>query len=247
MFETLFVGNGARLRRLRKALTLFLSLTVHAAAVAFVIVVPLLRADGERPGFAVIDAALLAPPILPGVPPGSSRPGREAVRPAGAPGTNVPPPTGKPRGFMAPVDVPTAIIDEDPGDLLPGDPGDPGVDGGTGDGKTPWVIGEDIVPSEVKPSETAMTTVRPPRLIKKLNPVYPPLALAAQVAGAVVIDAATDVYGRVREARVISGHALLNAAALEAVRGWVYEPYLVNGIPNPVRFTVTVFFTLEKR
>jgi protein TonB len=246
MFETLFVGDGSRLRRLRKALTLFVSLAVHAAAVAAVIVVPLLRADGERPGFAVIDAALLAPPLLPGVPPGSSRPGRGAVRPAGTQGTNVPPPAGKPRGFMAPFEIPTAIGDENPADLLPADQG-PGVDGGTGDGTKPWIIGEDVLPDEVKPSETAMTTVRAPRLIRKLNPVYPPLALAAQVAGAVVIEAATDVYGRVREARLIGGHALLNAAALEAVRGWIYEPYLVNGVPHPVRFTVTVFFNLEKR
>ncbi len=73
------------------------------------------------------------------------------------------------------------------------------------------------------------------------------MALAAHVVGRVEIDASTDIYGRVIEARVTSGNALLNGAALEAVKKWIYEPYLVNGIPRPVRFTVTITFSLETR
>ena len=109
------------------------------------------------------------------------------------------------------------------------------------------MIGDPIKPDEVDVNAVALTTIRPPRLIKRVNPDYSPIAIAAHVSGPVVIEAVTDIYGRVREARVVSGHALLSASALEAVREWIYEPYLVNGIPKPVSFTVTVTFTLENR
>lgn len=247
MFETIFSSGGSARRRARKGATVLISLALHAAAVAAVIVLPLLRAESFMPGYRVVDAALVSPPIIPGPPPGG-RPGR----PVKGPGTihdgaiN----SGRSQGpvkLRAPIAVPTAIMDEDPAGLLPDDPGGPGVDGGVGDGKAPWIIAPENLPEEVNPSAGAITTIRPPRLVKRVNPDYPSLAIAARVSGVVVIEAVTDIYGRVKETRVISGNALLNAAAMEAVSRWLYEPYLVNGIPHPVRFTVTVTFVLEKR
>jgi TonB family protein len=61
----------------------------------------------------------------------------------------------------------------------------------------------------------------------------------------VIIEATTDTFGRVSEARVIKGHPLLNQAAVEAIRRWIYEPFLINGVPKPVRFTVTITFRLD--
>jgi len=246
MFDTLLPAGGSRSRRARKGLTLALSLVLHAALIAAIIVVPLLRAEAELPEYAIVDAALIAPPILPGVPPGRSGRGGDKPGPAIKNPEN-PPPARVARGFMAPVDVPTEIIDEDPGDFVEEDWGGPGVDGGSGDGKAPWVIGEEIKPDAFDANAVAMTTVRPPRLIRRVNPDYAPAAIAAHVSGPVVIAAITDIYGRVREARVVSGHALLGMPALKAVREWIYEPYLVNGIPKPVSFTVTVIFSLESR
>ncbi len=247
MFETIVAAAGSGRRRARKGLTLSLSLLLHGAAIAVVIVMPLLRAESSLPGYKIIDATLVAPPILPGVPPG---PGRSGKAPAGPTDPRrrekETPAATRPRGFMAPVEIPNGIADEDPTKNLPGETDGPGVDGGVGDGKAPWVLGEDILPEEIKLNAHAITTIRAPRLIKKVNPGYPPLAIASHVSGAVVIEASTDVYGRVKEARIINGHALLNASALEAVRMWIYEPYLVNGIPHPVRFVVTVTFALEK-
>ena len=37
---------------------------------------------------------------------------------------------------------------------------------------------------------------------------------------------------------------MLDAAAIEAVKQWRYEPTLLNGVPRPVIMTVTVNFTL---
>jgi protein TonB len=246
MFDTLLAASGSRSRRASKGLTLAVSMVFHAALIAAVIVVPLLRAEAELPEYAIVDAALITPPIIPGVPPGRSGRGGDKPGPAIKDPEN-PPPASGPRGFMAPVDVPTEIIDEDPGDLVREDGNGPGVEGGSGDGKTPWIISEEIKPEVFDANAVAMTTVRPPRLLRRVNPDYAPAAIAAHVSGPVVIAAVTDIYGRVREARLVSGHALLGMSALKAVREWIYEPYLVNGIPKPVSFTVTVIFSLESR
>jgi protein TonB len=45
--------------------------------------------------------------------------------------------------------------------------------------------------------------------------------------------------------RVLPSIPLLDAAAVEAVRQWVYEPMVANGRPRPVTFTVTVRFVLK--
>jgi TonB family protein len=71
--------------------------------------------------------------------------------------------------------------------------------------------------------------------------------LKAHIQGNVVINATTDIYGRVIQAQVINGHPLLRQAALTAIRQWVYEPYILNGVPRPVRFTVVVKFNLNNR
>ena len=46
--------------------------------------------------------------------------------------------------------------------------------------------------------------------------------------------------------RVLSGHPLLVAAALEAVQHWVYQETLLNGEPVPVVMTITVAFRLNR-
>ncbi|MFH2108390.1 MAG: energy transducer TonB [Chrysiogenia bacterium] len=247
MFNLFLPGKEIRKTHVRKGLTFSLSLLLHALLIAAIIVVPLLRAEAQLPEFKFIDV-LIAPPVLPGVPPGPGRVGNPPTGPTGNPvGPKHPPPANTTRGFMAPVEIPTGIIDENPSDFIFEEPSGPGVEGGEGDGKTPWIVGKDILPEEVNPLDKAIATIRPPRLIKRVNPVYSPIAISAHVSGTVLIEAVTDIYGRVRKARVVSGHALLSASALEAVREWIYEPYLVNGIPRPVSFTVTVTFTLEKR
>jgi protein TonB len=45
---------------------------------------------------------------------------------------------------------------------------------------------------------------------------------------------------------VISGPALLQQAALNAVSTWLYRPYLLDGQPVEVETTVNVSFTLGR-
>jgi TonB family protein len=85
-----------------------------------------------------------------------------------------------------------------------------------------------------------------PKLVKRVAPVYSKIAKTIRAQGKVVIEAVTDAYGRVVHVTVISSaHPVLNALAIQSVKQWIYEPYLINGIPKPVSFTVTVEFKLQ--
>jgi protein TonB len=48
----------------------------------------------------------------------------------------------------------------------------------------------------------------------------------------------------VTNASILRGHPLLNQAALDAVKQWVFKPTTLNGIPTPIIMTVTVNFTM---
>ncbi len=84
-----------------------------------------------------------------------------------------------------------------------------------------------------------------PKLIKRVEPKYPTEAKENGVTGQVILVAAIDLEGQVEQAKVISGHPLLNNAAIEAVKQWRYEPYIVNGQPKTVQFTVVITFKLS--
>jgi TonB family protein len=87
-----------------------------------------------------------------------------------------------------------------------------------------------------------------PKLVKKVDPVYPDEAKEAGVEGAVVVGGITDENGKVIDAKILKGaHELLNKAAVAAVKQWEYKPFVINGKPMPVEFTVTLRFNLEEK
>jgi peptidyl-prolyl cis-trans isomerase A (cyclophilin A) len=75
-------------------------------------------------------------------------------------------------------------------------------------------------------------------------PVYPPDAKKAGISGTVVLRAVIGSGGRVKNVTVISGPQLLQQAAIDAVKTWVYRPYLLNGQPVEVKTTINVIFAL---
>jgi protein TonB len=81
-------------------------------------------------------------------------------------------------------------------------------------------------------------------LLLKTQPVYPPIAKAARVSGTVVLQATISKTGSIENLKVVSGPAMLQQSALDAVRSWRYRPYLLNGEPVEVETTVNVIFTL---
>ncbi|HET9833220.1 MAG TPA: energy transducer TonB, partial [Vicinamibacterales bacterium] len=57
--------------------------------------------------------------------------------------------------------------------------------------------------------------IAPPRKVKDVRPVYPPIAQSARVQGVVIIEATIGPDGHVAEARVLRSIPLLDQAALD--------------------------------
>lgn len=83
-------------------------------------------------------------------------------------------------------------------------------------------------------------------LIKKVAPVYPPLARQARIQGTVIIGVVINQSGNIASVQLISGHAMLAPAAIEAVKQWKYQPCLVDGQAVEVETKIQVTFTLRE-
>lgn len=103
-----------------------------------------------------------------------------------------------------------------------------------------------VVGGVVKGAVKATGKIKPPKLIKMVDPVYPPEAKKAGIEGVVILEVETDTSGRVVRTKVLRSIPLLDQAAIEAVRQWVYEPMIIDGEPRGLIFTVTVSFKLRK-
>jgi len=81
-------------------------------------------------------------------------------------------------------------------------------------------------------------------LIYKVLPVYPALARAARIQGAVELQAVISKQGTIENLRALHGHPMLVRAAADAVRQWRYRPYVLNNEPVEVETKITVNFSL---
>lgn len=81
------------------------------------------------------------------------------------------------------------------------------------------------------------------KLIRRTQPEYPAMAARMKVQGKVLLEVRIGAGGDVKDVKVLNGHAMLAASAASAVRGWLYEPTLVNGVPVEVLTEVEVTFT----
>jgi TonB family protein len=86
-------------------------------------------------------------------------------------------------------------------------------------------------------------SIREPKKIRDVKPAYPEMAMAAGVQGIVILEALIEQDGSVGDVRVLRSIALLDQAAVEAVRQWRFTPTLLNGQPVEVLMTVTVNFS----
>ena len=82
-------------------------------------------------------------------------------------------------------------------------------------------------------------------LVTSSQPAYPAEARQQRIQGVVILNTEIDKLGQVSDVKVISGHELLNQAAIDAVKQWRYKPFLLNGQPVDVVTTVTINFTLQ--
>jgi len=85
------------------------------------------------------------------------------------------------------------------------------------------------------------------QLEKRVDPVVPPEAAAAQIGGLVVVEATIRANGTVGEVRVLAGERAVHQAAIDAVRQWTFKPFLRNGKPSPVLAILDIAFSDPKR
>lgn len=98
----------------------------------------------------------------------------------------------------------------------------------------------------LKGKEIAVGEVEPPKLINKVNPVYPEEARRSHIQGVVLLGVRIDEVGNVVNVEVLkSESSLLNKPAVDAVKQWKYEPFYSKGKPVPIDFVVTVSFRLR--
>lgn len=91
----------------------------------------------------------------------------------------------------------------------------------------------DITPAAPTPPEVEVTTVpapiASPIALKIVQPIYPESALERGEQGVVVIEYMLDSDGGVRDSRVVEADPprVFDAAAMQALRGWRYDPATV--------------------
>lgn len=234
--------------------TLPVSAVVHVAAGLSLFLLPALSGDVlPDPKRAPLTGCIFeGPPILVRAQP------IVAVRPGGGRRSQVtsPPlaathetPAFQPNTATDPGDlnVEDLAADHGPTDVEIVEPGTGGAGVGLpmGDGPVGTVgsgDGTGVSQSPVRPGGD----LKPPRKLRHVAPAYPELARQAGVQGVVVLECVIDPSGRVADVKVLRGHPLLESAAADSVRQWLYTPTRLNGVPVAVLLTVTVRFTMPR-
>jgi protein TonB len=233
--ESLVKGRGA---------TVGLSLALHSAILACLILVPLFYDDILPPPSESLRAFFVSPAEAapPPPPPPPPAPGPRAVTRAPAVSRPV-----QASSFVAPIEIPPEIKPEEGLDLGVEGGVAGGVEGGVPGGVVGGVVGglPDAPPPQKAVRVGGLLTA--PKKVKHVDPVFPPLASQARLSGLVILEALVDVRGHVQEAKVLRGAPLFDDAAMAAVRQWRYQPLLLNGQPTAFILTVTLRFNLETK
>ena len=231
------VANPTRRLGSQSRYTLSVSVAVHVVSAAGVVIAPLMAVD-VLPKPRTVIGAFAAQPAPPPPPPPAAPPSVHTIKPSPV----------TPSSSSAPLEAPDSIEPEETTASAIGQPG--GVPGGLPNGV---VRGTGLLPTvPIAPPPPAPTQplpvggrIKEPAKLRHVPPIYPPIAQQARVEGRVIIEAIIGVDGRVKEARVLLSKPLLDQAALDAVKQWVFTPTLLNGVPVPVKMTVTVNFQLN--
>jgi protein TonB len=231
------VGNPSVRVGTKQWYTIPLSLLAHMVGIIALIVIPLLASDMIPTPQSVLAFAAMPPAPPPPPPP--------------------PPPPAAPPTPQPIVDVnPTAAPLEPPKEIKPEPPPPPtltsvgqigGVPGGVPGGVVSNTLTIAAPPPPPPPQEPVRAggAVQEPKLLKRVEPVYPRIAILGKMEGMVIIDATIGKDGVVKDAKVLRPVPLFEKEALEAVKQWRYTPTQLNGVPVEVLLIVTVHFKLK--
>jgi TonB family protein len=83
-------------------------------------------------------------------------------------------------------------------------------------------------------------------LDRQAAPVYPPIAKAARIGGAVVFDIHVAKNGKIESMKVVSGPAMLQQAAIDCLKQWTFRPFVKDGAVVAATGRVSINFDLGK-
>jgi protein TonB len=205
-----------------------------------IVLATLLVVESPLPQAAMMMAFVAPPPPPPPPPP------PKAPEPARLDASKPVPTTG-----AAPVEPPAEITPERPpvdfdDEEFEGVPG--GIVGGIAGGLESLFPPPPPPPTPPPPRGPVRVggQIKEPALISKVDPVYPGVAISANIEGTVILEAIVDEEGRVETVRVLRSVSVLDRPALEAVKQWRYSPVILNGRPEKFILTVAVTFRLER-
>jgi protein TonB len=214
------------------------ALALNSSIVLTLVLVPLIYPQALPRQ--LVSILMTAPPMPPSAPPLREHPAARASS-LDAPALDDP--------MAAPRQIPASItVLHDVGPVPAGEVGAQSMDNETHSG-IPGAFGSQpgprVVHAELKSPLRVPSALAAGLLIHKVIPQYPELAKVTRTEGAVVLSATIARDGTIANLRVVSGPALLQQAALDAVSQWRYRPYLLNGEPVAVETTVNVVFSFE--
>lgn len=245
MFEDSLIESGNRLRTRRGATTL-LSFVLQVFLIGVLVLIPLLFTEA-LPKTQLMTFLVAPPPPPPPPPPPAAAPVKvvkqiqsDIINGQLRTPTKIPEKVQMIKEEEAPPPVMAS------GGVVGGVPG--GVPGGQMGGviggiisSTPVAVPKVATPQRVRVSQGVSQGL----LIRKVQPVYPPLARQARIQGQVVLQAQISKQGTIENLQLVSGHPMLAPAAIEAVKQWRYKPYFLNGEPVEVETQITVIFSLS--
>jgi protein TonB len=224
------------------------SITVHVSCAIALIIGVLTRPDQTL--LLRVGPSLMMPTMM-SMPPAASAPSPasrsiERSAPDRTSRPQAPPPPAPATDVTAatPVDAPSGIKPET-GAESGGEGGVAGgVPGGIAGGQLDGVPSSSPSPGPLR-LDGGGGSIKPPRKIKDVKPIYPQGVLSDHARGTVIIEATIGVDGKVQEAVVLHSVPALDQPALDAVRQWEYTPSLLNGVPVAIVMRVVVKFAIQ--
>jgi len=217
--------------------------TLLQVATASAVLLPALFLTGALPEPQMM-MAFVAAPLPPPPPPPPPPPA--APQPAAAKTPSSTRPLLVTQEPAVPLEPPPALEAEAVQGDDEGVPG--GVEGGVPGGVPGGVVGglPEVPPPPARRDPLRVGgQIQEPKLLKRVEPIYPPIAVSAHVQGVVILEAIVDREGFVEQVRVLrSANSLLDKSAIDAVRQWQYSPVILNGTPERFILTVVLSFSL---
>lgn len=258
MFETSVV-SGRSVPSSRKARLFSASLAVHAGVAVAAVAMSLQALTFPQTPPNQFERLQIAAPVV--IPPEPATPHVDAAKPAAAPQPAPPRAVTAPVAAPAPtpaITAPTTIPDHVPSVAATSDSnaalpnaaltngpiqnGLPGGSGPVGNGSV-GDSGSAITSGPIRVGSGS--EARAPRVLRRVNPIYPAIARNAHMAGVVVVECIVDRSGHIESAEVVrASFAPFGDAAVAAVKQWTFAPGTLRGQPVDTIFQLTVTFSL---